>query len=351
MDKEFYVYVYRDPLDGTPVYVGKGRGNRAISHTWLKSRTNDRLGKLVVNRAEQGHAMEPEIIAHCNEENALMIEQALIKYFGRAELGEGPLFNSTDGGDGVTNPSLEVRSKQRKAQETRWGTKKINFVNAFTNERFYGKATELAAFLGCSQTQVQKIFNDKHVHSVAGGWCLEGSEHLVNAYNFKYDFINELTKERFNGTIAELARHAEISASGVALLVSKSRNHAAGWVLAENSGSLRPLEKTAIGHIREIEFPWENVKAPFDSYLSWASMPRMIAFWREKLDADPSIGIKTVLKAMELPYPEKLFLYERAFKRCRDGEFDLVNNKYFLEFFDNFVTQHPELKEQLDFPR
>lgn len=107
MDKEFYVYVYRDPLDGTPVYVGKGRGNRAISHTWLKSRTNDRLGKLVVNRAEQGHAMEPEIVARCSEENALLIEQALIKYFGRAELGEGPLCNSTDGGDGVSNPSVD----------------------------------------------------------------------------------------------------------------------------------------------------------------------------------------------------------------------------------------------------
>ena len=91
--EHFYVYIYRDPIDQTPVYVGKGQGSRAISHTRKAARTNNRLKKMLINRSSAGLIMEPEIVALCTETNALLLEQALIAFYGRAELNEGPLFN------------------------------------------------------------------------------------------------------------------------------------------------------------------------------------------------------------------------------------------------------------------
>lgn len=208
MTDEFYVYIYRDPIDETPVYVGKGKGSRAMCHISDRARTNNRLGKLIANRTKLGLVVEPEIVAYCNERNALLIEQALISYFGRSQLSLGPLFNSTDGGDGVSNPSQEVRGKQASVQEKRWGTKTHDFINAFTNEEFTGKPVELAAKLGINQRAIHKLFNHDNIHSVAG-WCLKGNERLVNAYNVSYQFKNVLLlrslspQSRATGTLGQ----------------------------------------------------------------------------------------------------------------------------------------------------
>lgn len=339
--EHFYVYIYRDPLDETPVYVGKGQGSRAISHTRNAARTNNRLKKMLSNRSSAGLIMQPEIVAICTEANALLIEQALISYYGRAELNEGPLFNSTNGGDGVSNPSSTVREKQRRAQETRWGTAAIEFVNAFSGEKFKGKPAELADKLNINQRQVQKIFNDENVHSVHG-WCLKGNEHLVNAYNHKYDFLNAHTQEEFRGTISQLSKHSGRSGSGIAMMVNEKIRHAAGWTIKGRENKLRPLVVTSIGNVEEIKFPWENSKAKFDSALAWAFAAKMYDFWKKNMDQNKSVGGRGVLRQMKLEYPKKIYLYERAFQRFRDEEFDPYENEYFLDFFDHFICKYPE---------
>jgi hypothetical protein len=89
MDNEenFYVYLFRDPVTGEPVYVGKGQGSRAISHTWAKARTNDRLGKLIAARSAQSLSMEPEVIANVRRlvfwnQWALKLRESLAHLFG-----------------------------------------------------------------------------------------------------------------------------------------------------------------------------------------------------------------------------------------------------------------------------
>ncbi|MDP4299921.1 NUMOD3 domain-containing DNA-binding protein [Leptothrix discophora] len=96
--QSFYIYLYRDPKDQTPVYVGKGIHNRAYIHGSASS--NPKLKNLIRCRRAEGYVIEPTIHYEVDEATALEMEKFWINFFGRADLGEGTLFNLTDGGDG-----------------------------------------------------------------------------------------------------------------------------------------------------------------------------------------------------------------------------------------------------------
>ncbi|SMX37458.1 hypothetical protein MAA8898_01151 [Maliponia aquimaris] len=339
-ENNFYVYLFRDPATGEPVYVGKGCGNRAVSHTWAKARTNDRLSKLIASRSAQGLVVEPEVIAKSNEENALLVEQALIHFFGRADLGKGPLFNNTDGGDGVSNPSDTVREKQSDAQYRRWGGKKIyDFINAFTGEAFQGTLVDLSRHIGVNQRAVQKLKTSGEVHSVAG-WTFKGTEQKVNRYNQAYDFANAMTGERFSGTISTFCETHDVGISLVSMLINGKVRHASGWVLSGNEANLRPLEYDSLGHVREKQFPWENAKATETSLAAWAKAREMYDFWQREYSADPKVGGKRIMKAMGIVPEGSAFLYERVFQKVRDGVVDVVNNRYYDEFRKDYLSKN-----------
>jgi hypothetical protein len=100
----FYVYVYRDPRptkDNQPVYVGKGTGDRDISH-WAKGSHNKPFQDFLSHLKQRG------LVATCqrvfeteDEEAAFSKERELVALYGRRDLGTGPLFNRTDGGEGA----------------------------------------------------------------------------------------------------------------------------------------------------------------------------------------------------------------------------------------------------------
>ena len=158
MPRGFYLYVYRDPISDEVVYVGKGSGRRAREH--LTHSSNPRLANLIENRRNRGYEVAPEILAYCDtEEVAFMLEKALILYFGREDLLAGALLNKTDGGDGVSNPSMEVRDAQADAMYRRFGGKKLHtWVSTTTSDSFTGTRVEFAKKLGVSQVAVGKLF-------------------------------------------------------------------------------------------------------------------------------------------------------------------------------------------------
>jgi hypothetical protein len=84
----FYTYLWLRE-DGTPYYVGKGKGYRAFTgrrHNVNCPKSRDRI----------------ILQEWLSEAEALWAEQFLIAFYGRTDLGLGCLRNLTDGGEGVS---------------------------------------------------------------------------------------------------------------------------------------------------------------------------------------------------------------------------------------------------------
>ena len=73
-----YVYLYVDPRNGKPFYVGKGKGQRVLSHLNRDARFG--MGRRLNELRRKGVKPRVEILAHAlsNEETALRIEAAVI---------------------------------------------------------------------------------------------------------------------------------------------------------------------------------------------------------------------------------------------------------------------------------
>lgn len=103
MKNDYYTYAYLRK-DGTPYYIGKGRGRRAFEK-WgraVKTPSKDRILFLKTNLTEK-EAFKHEIY--------------MISVYGRKDIGTGILYNFTDGGEGVSNPSQETRQRISETQK------------------------------------------------------------------------------------------------------------------------------------------------------------------------------------------------------------------------------------------
>lgn len=74
----YYVYMYVDPRDGKPFYVGKGTGNRVLAH--FGDIRDNKKTRLIAELKENGIPPRLEILAHGikDEETAFRIEAAVI---------------------------------------------------------------------------------------------------------------------------------------------------------------------------------------------------------------------------------------------------------------------------------
>jgi hypothetical protein len=101
MDNKSIYYVYQyNREDGTPYYIGKGKGNRVYSKQKNINLPTD-PSRIVI------------IKDNLTEQESLRLETELIKKYGRKDNNTGVLRNRTDGGEGVSGHKWT--KKQRKA--------------------------------------------------------------------------------------------------------------------------------------------------------------------------------------------------------------------------------------------
>lgn len=114
LKKISYVYLIKLP-DGTPLYVGKGRGLRIAMHA--KKTHNKKVAEAYVV-----HGTLPIEILHegLTDREALDLEKQAIVRIGRAP--KGSLVNLTDGGQGCAGTIVSEETRRRRSK-TRRGMK------------------------------------------------------------------------------------------------------------------------------------------------------------------------------------------------------------------------------------
>jgi hypothetical protein len=89
---EYYVYGYLKE-DGSPYYIGKGKGNRyKQNHGYHRPPLDESRIKFFES--------------NLSEEDAYNLEIHLIASYGRKDLGTGTLINRTDGGEGASSNTM-----------------------------------------------------------------------------------------------------------------------------------------------------------------------------------------------------------------------------------------------------
>ena len=246
---EYYTYAYLRE-DGTPYYVGKGKGSRVYQkHSKIPVPPKNRIIFLKQN---------------LTEEEAFKHEIYMISVFGRKDLGTGILRNLTDGGECGGTPGYvcsEERKKQiskqfkgisqdkefieRRAESVRRhynsdeGKKTIEYLNKkkeeyFASENGKERLLDLSkrwsgknnpAYGGRFSGEKNGMYGKKHTE--------EGKIKISEAGKGRgaktYEFYNPEGKKVIIHNMTQFCKENNLSQSAMHNVSSGKRNHHKGW--------------------------------------------------------------------------------------------------------------------------
>ena len=181
----YYTYAYLRE-DGTPYYVGKGKGDRAYR----------KVGKPCVTPKDKSKIIY--LKTNLTEEQSFNHERYMIFILGRKDLGTGILLNKSDGGEGASGciPSEETRRKRSAKMKGE-------------NNPLYGKRGKDSPRYGKKHTQETK---DKIRKSLQGNVISEetrikiGEKNKLNRLGEKNPFYGRKHSEETKQKMKEAAK-------------------------------------------------------------------------------------------------------------------------------------------------
>ena len=175
--RDYFVYIYFHPKRDEPVYVGKGRGKRAVSH---RSDSHNLFLHHFLRKYPDVSPVEYE--TDLSEAEAYRIEKQLIRQFGRVSEGTGPLFNVLEGGEDEASVGMRLKYRGKeylsiKALARDYGIEEGTFWSRVVRlEWSLDEATEVIA----RKTDRTDI---RHVEIAFRGQTFPNRAALARAYN------------------------------------------------------------------------------------------------------------------------------------------------------------------------
>lgn len=220
---QFYVYSLHRPGEEPPFYIGKGCGKRAINSTYLSGKGNPYKFNIIKKIINEGKTVETKILKNnLTEEQAYILEERLISYFGKKDNG-GILSNMSNGGpSGLAGVPLSEEHKLK--------------ISKSNNGRVVSKETKEKISKANKGKVRSKETKEKFRQNNIGKTHSEETKlKMSNSHmGTKNHFYGKLHSEETKNKMKNAPRNKEVSIDGVIYRstseASKSLNYSNGKV-------------------------------------------------------------------------------------------------------------------------